>query len=232
MPGHTVAIGALVTAGAALLPDVDHHNSTIAHSGGAVTRAVAGVAERAAGGHRHGLHSLLAIAGFYFGATYLGSWRHEVPVLGDVPAGSALMFLALVAFALKALKLSKGGIARLWLTALAGTVAILYFAPDQLEWLPTSILLGVIVHLVGDFLTVGGLPLLWPWIPKPPRALDSVPVLRSIWQSNGYVAIPVLGKTGSAREWLLCSALTLYVLVAIAGAVSSIAGANLPLPGA
>lgn len=229
-PTATIIIGSLVTAGAALLPDVDHHNATIAHSGGAVTKAVAATAQTMSGGHRHGLHSLLAVAGFYVGTMLLGRWETEVPVLGAIPLGSALLFLALVAFALKSLKLSRGSMIKLWATAAAGTVAMLWFAPEHLEWLPTSVLIGVILHLIGDFLTVGGLPLLWPLVIKPPKALREVPVLNAIWQPNGYVAVPLLGKAGSAREWVLCVGLSLYVVIGLVDTVGGQFGASVPLP--
>lgn len=229
-PAATIVIGSLVTAGAALLPDVDHHNATIAHSGGLATKAVAGAAQALSGGHRHGLHSLLAVVGFYLGTMFLGRWTTDVPLFGTIPAGSAVLFLALVAFALKALKLSRGSMLKLWGTAFVGTAAMLWFAPEHLEWLPSSVLIGVILHLIGDFLTVGGLPLLWPLVIKPPKALRNVPVLNAIWQPNGYVAVPLLGKAGSAREWVLCLGLSAYVVIGLVDTLGGQFGASVPLP--
>ena len=71
-PLPVVAAGALLTAGAALLPDLDHHDGTIARSVPAVrilgvtlvpspTQAMAARIERASGGHRHLTHSLVGI---------------------------------------------------------------------------------------------------------------------------------------------------------------------------
>lgn len=222
LPAQSVLIGALVTAGAALLPDADHHNGTIARSGGILTRGVAAAAGAASGGHRHGLHSLLAIAAFTAATLFAASFEATVPVLGLIPAGSALILLALVAFATKALKLQRGGMIKLWATALAATVAVLWFAPAELEWLPMSVMLGVIMHLAGDLITTGGLPLLWPWIPKPPKALGNVPVLNKVWQRNGYVAIPVLGNTGSIREWVLVTAMSAYAVYGLVYSTSSL----------
>lgn len=73
MPLGVEALGALICAGAALAPDLDHHDATIAHSipsamimGRTIipspTRALARVVERASGGHRHYTHSLIGIA--------------------------------------------------------------------------------------------------------------------------------------------------------------------------
>jgi len=77
-----VLIGALVTAGAALLPDVDQPSSTIANSGGMITRSVAAVAGTLSGGHRHGTHSILAIAAFTFGTVMAA--RVPLPVLREL----------------------------------------------------------------------------------------------------------------------------------------------------
>ncbi len=66
-----VLAGTLVCAGAALLPDADHHSGTIAHSvpvlGKLITRAVA----EESGGHRHGAHTLLAAVLVGVGAVLL-----------------------------------------------------------------------------------------------------------------------------------------------------------------
>ncbi|GEL46596.1 metal-dependent hydrolase [Cellulomonas hominis] len=224
-------VGAALAAGAAILPDADHHNGTIAHSGGAITKVAARTLEGVSGGHRHGLHSLLAIIGFYLGATWLGTWWATVPLLGYIPAGSTLLWLALIGFTLKVLHLSRGGIIKLWATAAVATLPVLYFAPDLFGILPSVVVLGVVTHLVGDFLTVGGLPLLWPWVPKPPKSFDDIPVVRSLWQQNGYVAVPALGKTGSIRELALFGVLGLYTLVAITDTIARAFGTPLPIPG-
>lgn len=227
LPVSSVMLGALVTAGAALLPDVDHHSSTIARSGGVITRGVAAVAGAVSGGHRHGMHSILAVAGFTVGTVLASRWETVVPGLGLVPVGSALLLLALVVFASKALQTPRGGAAERWLGAALFVAVVLEVAPEQLAWLPTSVMVGVVVHLIGDMITTGGVPLLWPWVPKPPHAMAAMPVMSTMWKSNGYLAVPVLGHTGSAREWALCaglSAYTLYGLAATGGLLAVVAG--------
>ncbi|NKX50691.1 metal-dependent hydrolase, partial [Arthrobacter deserti] len=59
-----VLTGALVSAGAALVPDADHHNATIAHSLPPVSRVVCAGIGSVAGGHRRGTHSVAGIAAF------------------------------------------------------------------------------------------------------------------------------------------------------------------------
>ncbi|HEY8717491.1 metal-dependent hydrolase [Pengzhenrongella sp.] len=216
LPTTSVVLGSLVTAGAALLPDVDHTSATIAQSGGMFTKGISSAAGAASGGHRHGMHSILAVAGFTAGTIFLGRWWAVLPNLGNVPVGSALMLLALVACANKALKISPKGIARLWVSAAVVVLAVLKYAPHELTWLPTSVMVGVIVHLLGDMITTGGVPLLWPWVPKPPNFLDDVPILSRIWKPNGNLALPVLGNAGSKREWVLCIGLSGYTVYGIA----------------
>lgn len=218
----SVLVGAFVTAGAALLPDIDHRSATIARSGGMVTWAVSTAASAASGGHRHGLHSLLAVAGFTLGAVSAARWEADVPGLGLIPAGSALLLLALVAFSAKALDLTRGGIVVLWLSAAVVVAGVLTVAPDQLAWLPTSVMIGVIVHLLGDLITTGGIPLLWPWAPKPPRVISAIPGMRRVWKPSGNLALPVLGNAGSAREWVLCTGLCAYLLYALAATVGGL----------
>ena len=211
--GHIgVFTGAIVCAGAALLPDADHHNGTIAHSVPVVGSVVAGAIGHAAGGHRHGLHSIIGVAGVAFGSFLLDYVKLPTTWHGVLPLGAGLATMALTAFAAKALKLTKGGWIMPWLLGLAMAAFIVFFAPANLTWLPLAIVLGYVVHLLGDALTVGGIAWLWPWRPKPPLWWQDIPILNHVWMHNGYFALPVLGKTGSIREWVLGGAIGLYTV--------------------
>jgi membrane-bound metal-dependent hydrolase YbcI (DUF457 family) len=57
-----VLLGAVVCAGAAVLPDIDHHGSHAARTFGPFTRGFAWVVGKVAGGHRNGTHSALGVA--------------------------------------------------------------------------------------------------------------------------------------------------------------------------
>ena len=76
----------------------------------------------------------------------------------------------------------------------------------------TALALGFAVHLAGDFLTIGGLPLLWPWNPRPPKALHKTPV-RLFWMPNGYYAFPILWKTGGPIEFVFALGLSAYLIL-------------------
>ena len=206
-----VFVGAIVCAGAALLPDADHHNGTIAHSVPVVGSVITGTIGQMAGGHRQGLHSALAVLGILAISIGLGFIQMPTEFFGVLPLGAGVATVALVAFAAKALKITRGSWVLPWLVGLAVAAGIVFFAPTEILWLPVAITLGFVVHLAGDMLTVGGVPVLWPLKPKPPLAWQATPVLNSIWQKNGYFALPILGKTGSIREWLLGVLVSTYV---------------------
>lgn len=211
-----VAIGGLVAAGAALLPDADHHNATIAYSIPGVGKAVTAAVGAASGGHRHGTHSGLSAV-----IVVLLAWL-VTTVFGwaDTAAGSPYVIIcgviaaAMLCFALKVLKIVRTwGMS--WLVGIAAAGTITFLLPTQWAWLPWAIAVGWVTHMAGDFLTVGGLPLTWPKNLKPPQAVTAIPVLKRIWMKNGYWSLPILGLTGSVRESLLAVPLTCYGLYGI-----------------
>lgn len=194
---HTVIVGTALAAGAALLPDMDHHNGTIANALGPVTKLVTKVVENVSGGHRHATHSLLfaavAGAGTWAGVHYVGRY---------FAVGVTFVLLALAAIALH---LHPGGDGiRAWgpvvIAASLGTVMIDAWLPDEPGWLPYLVAFGCLVHLAGDFLTDRGVPLLWP--------------IRTRFE------IPIISRTGNKVEVMLLSPLmsvgtvaALYVFV-------------------
>ncbi len=210
-----VVAGAFVCAGAALLPDADHHNGTIAHSIPIIGRVAAGAVGAVSGGHRHGAHSLVAAAIVGLGAWALTLLTLTTDDLGTFSIGTAIGAAALVCFAVKARDLVSSWLTAWMLGGVFGLFMVLFVA-GSVQWFPLAVMLGFVTHLAGDLLTTGGLPgLLWPIRPRPPQALRNAPIISSIWMPNGYVAIPVLGNTGSIREIVLGFALGLYVVYGI-----------------
>lgn len=205
-----VLAGTAVCAGAALLPDADHHSATIAQAVPVLGRLTTGTVEALSGGHRHGAHSPVGLGVATAGAWALTLLTLATDELGTIAIGAGLGAAALTCFGLKA-----RGYVRTWasawvLGALLGVVIVLV-APEQIAWFPLAVAVGFVTHLVGDYLTTGGLPgLLWPWMPRPPERLREVPVLNRLWLPNGRVALPLLGDTGSVRETLLGGVLALY----------------------
>jgi membrane-bound metal-dependent hydrolase YbcI (DUF457 family) len=221
-----VIAGALVCAGAALLPDADHHSGTISHSVPVLGKLATNAVEEASGGHRHGAHTLLAGVLVTVLAVFIGRVTAVLPVLGTVPIGPAVATTALICFALKARDLVPRW-STAWLLGLVAAIAVLVFSPDSHAWFPVAVGLGFVTHIAGDMLTVEGVPsLLWPIQVKPPRSWSRTPGLKAIWKRNGFIAIPVLGHAGSAREHALGVVLGIYCLYAIVAVAMQAANLN------
>ena len=152
-PAH-LAVAAAVTAGAAVLPDIDHPDATCAREFGFVTEAFAWVVEHISGGHRHGTHSLAGVAAFTGAAYAAEHYRHTLG--GKI--GLGLLLVLVLAAGLRALKVG-GHFADL--LAIAGAAAMLYYGYD-VSLVPWAIAAGTATHLVGDMLTDEGIPIAWP----------------------------------------------------------------------
>lgn len=210
LPPHAIVAGAIVTAGAGLLPDADHHSATISYSmpGGKLLASAIGAA---AGGHRHGTHAPIVLALMAFAAWWLIGPSGWV----DTTYGSTYVLtcgiasVALIAFAVKVLKIVRGWPFS-WLAGLIVSGVISFTMPDVWAWFPLMVVVGCVAHCLGDFLTTGGLPFTWPFKVKPPKAWSATPLLNRVWTRGGYVAFPILGNTGSWREQALAVPLTLY----------------------
>ncbi|WP_265523587.1 metal-dependent hydrolase [Oerskovia flava] len=207
-----VVTGAIVCAGAALLPDADHHNGTIAHSLPPVSEAVADVVEKISGGHRKGTHSILGVAVFTALAWAAGLVTHESETFGTVAVGAGVVAILLVAFALKALKLTRGGKLGPWIASVTIAAIIALLAPEEWNWLPVAVALGTSVHILGDVVTTGGCPLLWPIRFRSPRRVRRTPILKDVWRPGGNMALPILGNAGSRREWILMTPVSIYAV--------------------
>ncbi|MDL9979621.1 metal-dependent hydrolase [Microbacterium sp. ASV49] len=205
-PGET-ALGAVLCAGAALLPDADHRQATAARSAGPISEAAASLVSTISGGHRHGTHSPLAAAvviALAWAAWHLSWITTDRYSISWWVCGATIAVLA--AFALRVLKIVSSWTLA-WLAGVGAAAAICLLWPSFLPLLPAIVVIGIVVHLAGDFLTTGGLPVFWPLkVPGPPL------VPHWLWSRGGYIALPVLGDAGSWREWLLLVPISLYAL--------------------
>lgn len=216
----TFALGAILIPGAAMINDIDHHNATIAHSlpkiGGIIpspTQEVARFVGRISGGHRHGTHSILGILIFTLLA-YLATFLN-IPIGGrDIAVGSGIIALFLTAFTLKVFHVGKSEawLPR-WFISACIAACVTWFFPSEWGVLPLIVGLGAFVHCLGDSLTVGGVPWLWPIKPKSPKAIRGT-ILGQCWQKNGWLGIPILGTTGSVLESIFIGFVSVYCLLA------------------
>lgn len=213
----SIVAGAMVTAGAALVPDADHRHATIAHSLPPLSNIMCIHIGKVSGGHRHGTHSILGLVVFVIIAALAGMWTVDVSGFGTVFPGAGLLAVLLASFAAKALKFIPDSMRKFpWVVGIGVGAFVTLFAPQHEYWFPLAMGVGVAMHLVGDMLTTGGCNLLWPLRIKPPRWLRKTPLLRHIWRPGGNVALPLLGNAGSVREWLVLVPVSGYVIWSMA----------------
>lgn len=204
MPWPVLVVGALICAGAALAPDLDHKSATISRAFGPISKAICEIVDklsfavykatkkpadaRRTGGHRTLTHTWLW-------AVVIGGAASAIAALGGRWGVLALLFvhmvLAVEGLLWRAARVSSDvlvwllGATSAWI--LAGVLDKpgngsdwLFTAPGQeYLWLGLPIVLGSLVHCVGDALTVSGCPILWPipvgrkrWYPiGPPKAI-------------------------------------------------------------
>ncbi|MFD9687178.1 metal-dependent hydrolase [Kitasatospora sp. NPDC059146] len=189
-----VLIGTLLCAGAALLPDLDHHDATPAHLLGPLSRGLCRLIGRLSGGHRHATHSLLFVA-----LTGWGTWMGVTRVGNGFTVGLAFVLFALAARALHLHPPGRGLTA--WVTSVglagvgAATVAVWFtgFA----DRLPYTVCLGTLSHLVGDCLTRRGAPLFWPW----PGRFELVLIRRTGGKVETRFVVPLMTVATFAVLW-------------------------------
>ena len=189
----TLIVTTLACAGAGVLPDIDHHNGSIAHSIPPISRWTARFVGFISGGHRKGTHSILGIIVFWALAYFGSSLTYQ---------GIPWLSLALAAFS--------GGLALRILGAPGGwfgalTLGYAAYITHSLELLPWAISVGATLHILGDALTTRGVLPLYPITLKPL-------VASPLWKKSGYMAIPLLGEAGSIREKILVFCLSFYIL--------------------
>ncbi|MCK1798110.1 metal-dependent hydrolase [Streptomyces sp. XM4193] len=199
MPWTVLVVGALICAGAALAPDLDHKSATISRAFGpfskilcgvvdklsaAVFNATRGKAERKrSGGHRTLTHTwiwaVMVGAGFSVAAVTGGRWAVLVILFIH-------MVLAVEGLLWRMARVSSDvlvwllGAATAWILAEVldqpGNGANWLFGAEGQEymWLGLPIVLGAIVHTIGDSITISGCPMLWP-----------LPIARKRWYPLG-----------------------------------------------
>jgi len=191
-----LGLGALLAAGAALLPDWDHPQATIAHSLPPLSNLAARGISSISHGHRKGTHTLLGLLVAILLSWGLGSLVIDVAA-EPAAIGAGLMACFLVTLAAKALRfLPRAGFISNWVLGLAAGFLVAKTPDLPLWWLPAAVGIGYAVHLIGDALTAGMIQPLLPF-------------------SDVRLGAPVLGATGSLREHVLGAGFTLYVLLGV-----------------
>lgn len=169
--GWVAAVG-----GMAMLPDLDQRGSTISRMWGPLTEVPSGVVGKLTGGHRHGTHDAV-LAPLAFGGLALAAAQ---------ATWAALLLLALaIGLALRALHVVVPGrfeetVVGNLVLSWGGAWLLLAHSPSP-TWLPWAVALGVLVHVAGDFLTCGGVPVPLVWLVRPRATVAFSPM-----QTGGF----------------------------------------------
>lgn len=237
-----VITGALICAGAALLPDLDHPGGTVARSLPPLSGWIAKATSAVSGGHRRATHSPLGLALIVLLAVL--SQRASLPVgdalrwhalsgaddaaaavpdaaaslPGQVWPLAAVLSVLLIACAVKVLAFVPDRLAHAnWVVGILLGAFVATHPPEDPRWFVVAVGLGCAVHMLGDLLTTQGIHLLWPLrIP--------LPLPTTFYRRSAFVRFPVLGNAGSAREIAFVVPVTLYALAGLFCAAISWAG--------
>ncbi|PNE37821.1 MULTISPECIES: metal-dependent hydrolase [Streptomyces] len=213
MPWPVLVSGTLICAGAALAPDLDHKAATISRAFGPLSRWLCDVVDtlshaaykatkmrgdsHRSGGHRTLTHTWLWAVLIGAGMSLLAMEGGRWAVLGIL---FVHMVLAIEGLLWRAARVSSDvlvwllGAAAAWILAqemdLPGNGASWLFTEPGQEylWLGLPIMLGALVHDIGDALTVSGCPILWP-----------IPIGRKRWYPLGTPK-PMRFRAGSRVE--------------------------------
>ena len=233
MPWPTLVVGALICAGAALAPDLDHQAATISRAFGPISRLLCKIIDllahavykatrkkgdpRRAGGHRTLTHTWLW-------AVLVGAGASGLAVVGGRWAVLFILFVHMV-LAVEGLLWRQARTSSdilVWLLGASSAWLLadvlddpgngkdwLFTQPGQhYMWIGLPILLGALVHCVGDALTVSGCPIFWP-----------IPIGRRRWYPVG----PPKFMRFRAGSWVEIKILTpVFFLVGSASALSAL----------
>ena len=244
-------IGTLVCAGAALLPDFDHPNSRLAHSGGTLTRNLAkaigwtGARIHAAtklsadrpdlDGHRTFTHTTVfaALAGtlvnLISGINGLtGKLTAAVLVYVFTQLGYAAIRAAFPGRRKKVRVLGRRRWHKHTLFAAAASIGSFFAVPAGVWWLGVAVGVGCFTHLLGDVITASGCPILWP-APIPTTILRYDRTVRAkmpvrVWRTWYHVGTPqwMRFRVGSSTETKVTWAIVVLGIIAVAGLVYGI----------
>jgi len=212
----TVVVGAVVTAGAALLPDMDHPGATVAHALGPATRTVAAGISRlgdwlrdrtcgccttsSRGGHRTITHTAV-------GAVAAGGLAALLGGFGGVwSAGGLVLFMSALAV--------RGLLRRRWrgrwvalTVGVVAAVAAVAGGGDSWWWLGLPVGVGCLTHIAGDGLTLSGVPVCWPLRVRGCRWYRCGTPRRLRFRTGGLVelrlVVPLLLAAGAGSVWVL-----------------------------
>jgi membrane-bound metal-dependent hydrolase YbcI (DUF457 family) len=217
--GADLATGVALGAGAGLLPDIDHPDSSVALSFGFLTNSFSWLVGKISGGHRHGTHAFIGVTIFTVGAYFAGKYQlsgpHPPYPTPGTPAWHPALFLHLVPVGLflsllysAALRALKIGGHHGDLIAMAGAGATIYYGTDLITVTPWHVpllafvtALGCAAHIAGDELTHSGCPLLYPLSKHEFHLLPRPVEITTGKIAETYAVFPILAIALAAALW-------------------------------
>ena len=158
---ETFGVTCAVAAGASVIPDLDHPDARPARHFGILSRLLAKGISQAAGGHRMATHSVM-FAAMLAAVTYAVGWLPTSA--GAWCAALAAGFCCSVGCALigPSFGIRIPGLASMAIAIGSGWWVWHHFS--EIRWvLPVIAAYGVLAHIACDFVTKGGVPVLWPF---------------------------------------------------------------------
>mgnify|MGYP002737245921 FL=1 len=187
-----VIAGGVIAAGAGLWPDLDHPKASPTIALPPLTTGIQKGIAAAGIDHRGATHTLLAtgivagvVSALSLTAMTVGAFKGFDPLLG------VLSFLTM-GMVIRVFHLRRSSW-EAWVFGLLWALAVVVLVPEVGWWLPAAVGIGYLMHLVGDWLTVGGVAWFAPF-------------------SKKRYALGWLGKVGSTREAVLTWVLAAYLV--------------------
>ncbi|WP_052852732.1 metal-dependent hydrolase [Streptomyces avicenniae] len=230
MPWPVLLAGALICAGAALGPDLDHRSATISRAFGPLSKILAGIIDKIAQavyngtrakGERRRTSGHRTLTHTWLWALALGAGFSAAAVTWDRWAVLVTLFIHLV-LAVEGLLWRMARVSSDVLVWLLGATSAWLLAdfldqpgngstwlfPDQpYLWLGLPIALGAITHTIGDALTISGCPVLWP-----------LPIAGKRWYPVGTPQFMRFRAGAPVENKVL---MPLFMLIGAAGAVGA-----------
>ncbi|MBK0869270.1 MULTISPECIES: metal-dependent hydrolase [unclassified Saccharopolyspora] len=232
------AVGALLGAGAALLPDLDADGTTAYRSGGPVTAAVGKSFQRLAraayartrlphdpkgdGEHRGLVHTpVFAVAtGLLVGLGALVTpWVTMATLIVVLAPGIAALSRSGPGWVRRRLRTHRDGMALL--AAAVITLALLVGGEgDELGWYAgVSIAVGMIVHSAGDSATRSGIPWTWPMRRRCSQCSGPAECAGSRWRRGHVLPKNLRWRVGSRSGQRIEQVIEVICLVLVAALV-------------
>lgn len=199
-------------------------------------------------GHRTLLHTFAfalfagaVVAAVGASADWLGDWMATetgwpIEHFGKLPAAAVVYVLVHLGYAAarsalggRQRRMKLGGKRRRWrkatVTAWAAAIYAFVMVPADTWWIPAAVTIGCATHCLGDMLTHGGCPVLWPipipsTVPRYNRKLRRREPVR-VWRTWHLAGTPrwMRFRVGGHTERVVTNAIIAVGVLAVAGLV-------------